>query len=268
MPQSVAPPDRQRRKSRNRRIVIGFFVFIGLIVVLESPLTRIRQIDVRGNTTIPDKRVISDSDLHSGQSLWQVKPGQIASRIASKEPMVQSTLISTDWLQGTVHIVIKERHVVAVYESSGKFYELLNNGLVYKEMQPTNGLPFPVVTAGNHTPVVGKIISSDVAKICAQLAKISPQSIANVSEFDVLTDGTVSLFLDNGFVVVSDASGLVGTVNAMQSAVKYFIDKGYKPGTIDLSGPPPYRYTPFQSQAGTGTAQNGTSSNQIGGVKG
>lgn len=257
MPQiTITPEERQRRKARNRKIVIGFFVFIGLVVGLESPLTRVRHIEVTGNSTIVSREIVSDTDIHTGESLWQVNSAHAAAKVTSMEPMVQSVSIKTSWLQGTIHVAVRERDVVAIYETSGDFYELLNNGVVYAAIKPTNGLPFPVITSAQKQVTTGQAVSPEVAEICKQLPKISAAELVNVSEFHANGDGTVSLYLDNRFVVTCDISGLVGGMNAMRDAVSYFVQKGYKPGTIDLSGSPPYRYTPYSS---SGTATGGKS---------
>lgn len=248
MPQTAqTSEDREHRKSRNRKIVMSFFLFIGCIVLLESPLGRIRKIEVSGNTTIPATRLISDSGVYTGQALWQIAPRRVRSRIAGNEPMVKTTVVSINWIRGSVHLHITERHVVAVLENNGTFYSLLGNGVVYHTVQASKGLSFPVVTATNGKLAEGHPFNASVSAICSQLSQISPQLLNSVSEFHANGDGTISMYLDNGFVVVCDASGLKGAVNAMQSTVSYFVSKGYKPGTIDLSGLPPYRYTPLQS---------------------
>ncbi|WP_067620851.1 cell division protein FtsQ/DivIB [Alicyclobacillus acidiphilus] len=257
MPQATLTPEaRERRKSRNRKIVMGFFVFIGLIVLLESPLARVRRVAVSGNTTIQSSVLVSASGLRSGQSLWQVNPNYTSRRIVNAVPMVQSSNVHTDWLNGTVYIQVQERHVVAIYEVSGKFYELLNNGYVYDEITPNQGFSFPVITGAKPAVQVHEIVSPDVAQVCRQLAKMNAEYLAEVSEFHVNGDGTVSIYLDNGFVVDADISTLLGAMNAMTTAVNYFVQKGYKPGTVDLTGQPPYRYTPFSANSTQASADD------------
>lgn len=258
MPQlAISPQERRRRKSRNRKILIGFFVFIGVVVILESPLARVRHIQVSGNRTIPETRIISESGVHLGDSLWQVNASHVSRSVTGSEPMVQSVRVTTNWLQGTIHVDVLERQIVALYETSGKFYNLLNDGVVYQSSGVMNGLPFPVITGETASVKNGQPINPDVTSICGQLQKISAQIENSVSEFHVNGDGTVSMYLDNGFVVLADAKGLVGAMNAMNTAVNYFIQKGYKPGTIDLSGLPPYQYTPFSSAQQGNAAKGG-----------
>lgn len=260
MPQgSVTPEQRAARKSRNRKILMGFFVFIGLIVLLESPLARIRKMDVSGNTSVSQSALIAASGLRLGQSLWQVKPSQVNRKIASTIPIVQSSTVQTDWMSGTVSIQVHERDVVAVYEVDGKFYQLLNNGYAFNEVSPGQGFSFPVITGAQSTVQLHEIVSPDVASVCKQIDRIDAGTLSTISEFHVNGDGTISIYLDNGFVVLAETSSLVGATNAMTQAVNYFAQQGYKPGTVDLTGQPPYRYTPFAT-SNSSSSSNSTNS--------
>ncbi|GMA58795.1 hypothetical protein GCM10025858_37150 [Alicyclobacillus sacchari] len=109
------------------------------------------------------------------------------------------------------------------------------------------------------------MISSNVSTVCRQLAKVPSGELTDVSEFHINGDGTISMYLDNGFVVLADSDSLAGAVNAMQSVVHYFVQKGYKPGTVDLTGQPPYRYTPFANAQASGGAQGASGQQSAGG---
>ncbi|GLV14573.1 hypothetical protein Heshes_22570 [Alicyclobacillus hesperidum] len=263
---------RDRRKARNRKIVVGFFVFIGLIVALESPLARVRQIAVKGNTTIAQADVVANSGVELGESLWQVNTKQAAARIERRLPMVQSAAVTVDWLHGSVSLSLRERQVVAVYAEAGSFYELLNNGYVFAAEPSSAGLPYPLVSGPDEHVQVHAMMNGDVSTVCRQLAKVPAGELTDVSEFHINGDGTISMYLDNGFVVLADADSLAGAVNAMQSVVHYFVQKGYKPGTVDLTGQPPYRYTPLApvtngSQPTSSSQQNaGTGGNGVAGA--
>ena len=63
--------DRERRRSRNRKLALGFFLFVGVVVVLESPLARVRHLAVTGNRTVPAGAILADLPIRVGASLWQ-----------------------------------------------------------------------------------------------------------------------------------------------------------------------------------------------------
>lgn len=241
---------RLRRKSRNRKIVIGFFVFIGLIVLLESPLTRVRGFSVSGNRALPSSQLIADTNLRTGMSLWQISQGRIQTELVEREPLVQGVKVHIDWLHGVVQLNITEKHVVALYEVGAKFYELLNDGVVYGAASVTNGFAFPIVTTNDQAPaVLGRVVNTDVGTVCEQIEAANQDLLSNVSEIHVNGDGTVSVYLDDGFAALCQTAQLKSALPSILSAVQYFSGKGYKPGLIDLTGAPPYRYTPFSRQS-------------------
>ncbi len=245
-----------RRKSRNRKVLLGFFLFLGVVVVLESPLTRVRSIEVSGNRTILESKLIQDADVHTGQSLWQINQGSIAQKIMDKDPMVESVSVHTDAMRGIVSLEITEKHIIAIYEVAGKFYNLLNDGTAYQEIAANNGFSFPLVTAvGGSTPKIGQVVSSDVGEVCNQLEQLNHANLSTISEIHIVNSENVDVYLDNGFVATCLEKQLDAALPSISDAVHYFSSKGYAPGMIDLTGPPPYRYTPF-SATGVNQTQN------------
>jgi cell division protein FtsQ len=251
---SLQHVDKQVRKSKSRRLIIGFFVLIGCIVILESPLTRVRSIRVTGNRSIPSSQILNESSLLKGMSLWQVSGQAVEERIKAVEPLVESVVTSTDYLHGVVTVRIIEKRVVAVYVESGKSYLLLNDGVVYTETSSSGGFTWPIVTADvdKATKIGEGVANPYVGTLCRQLARISPSFISNLSELHVDKFGVVSLYLNNGFEVQCRASDFQTTVPDIDSVIHYFSGKGYAPGLIDMTGQPPYRYTPFQDLNGQG----------------
>ncbi|WP_304458357.1 cell division protein FtsQ/DivIB [Alicyclobacillus sendaiensis] len=247
MPRQETTQERERRKARNRRIVVSFFAFIGLVAVLESPLARVRHIEVSGNTTVPMAQIVASSGIAYGESLWEVNRKRAASDIVAKVPMVDHAAISVSWPSGTVSIRVHERDVVAVYADPSGFYELMSNGYVYQKIPSAMGLPYPIVTAQDSKLSVHGMAPAAVSSVCRQLASVPASELIGVSEIHVNGDGTVTLYLDNDFEVLADVADLRGSVAAIQPTIRYFVGKGYRPGLIDLTGSPPYRYTPFAS---------------------
>jgi cell division protein FtsQ len=240
------PEQISRRKARNRIVVFGFFMFLGIVIILESPLTRVRSVVVSGNRTILETKLIQDANLHSGQSLWQINQGAVAQKIMAKEPLVQSVSLHTDMMRGIVSLQITEKHIIAIYEAAGKFYNLLNDGTAYQEIGATNGFSFPLVTTANgQVPTVGQIVNKDVGQVCTQLGELSQENLSTLSEIHVVAAGNVEIYLDNGFVATCPGQQLAAALPSIHDAVGYFSSRGYRPGMIDLTGPPPYRYTPF-----------------------
>lgn len=256
--QSIRKIETASKKRRNRRLVIAFFVFLGVVIFLESPLTRVRTTVVVGNKSIPEAKLVKESRIHSGMSLWQVNQLAVQSAITSKEPLVESVHVKTDYLHGVVTLSIKQKSVVAIFENGGHFYRLLSDGTVYDQVAPNAGAQWPIVTADNSASVaVGKRPDNPfVSGLCQELQKMSPSIENNISEFHIDSYGVLSMYLSDGFVAKCKVEDAPKILPSITEAIQYFAGKGYSPGTIDMTGQPPYRYTPFAQT--TTVAQGGT----------
>lgn len=237
----------QRKKRRNRALIATFFLFIGAVVLLESPLTRVRVFQVTGNTSIPASKILKSAKLHKGMSLWQVNGAAVSANVSRENTLVQSVTVHTDLLSGIVTLQVSEKHVVALYEANGTFYRVLDDGDIYGTVTPADGFAWPIVTTSRQVKVTdGQAIpTTGWSALMRQLGKTSPVFLANVSQVELDTYGLVTLYFSDGFAARCQATQLTGKVPAIQSAVAYFTGKGARPGLIDVSTGPPYEYTPF-----------------------
>lgn len=245
---------RQSRKRRNRAIAAAFFIFVALIITLESPITRIRHIQVNGNGSIPAGQVLKDAAISNGMSLWQVSQANINHRVKAHQPLVQSVAVTTDFLRGVVDLTIHQKQVVALLVVSGKFYPLLNDGDVYLAASEGHGFTWPIVTSTQIQSVEDGRPTKDpnVAVLCGQLGNISASILAQVSELHLDALGTVTVYLNSGFEIRAKVENLRNQMEVGMTAVNYFVAKGYAPGIIDVTGQPPYQYTPLQGKGGKG----------------
>lgn len=238
---------------------------------MESPLARVRTIVVSGNATVPSQRILSDAGIGKGLSLWQVSPARIRRAVVAKEPVVDTVQVDVDYWHGKVALAVRERPVVAVYESGGRFYRLLADGVVYGELDAAEGFRWPVVSADPvASPEVGagamdRVQSGKppanpyVPAVCRQLQEIPMSILQDVSEIHLDRFGIASLYLGNHFVVQCRVEDLSNRIRDAQSAIQYFSGRGYPPGVIDMTGVPPYRYAPLgNSAAGPAPPKEGT----------
>ncbi|MCF8564464.1 FtsQ-type POTRA domain-containing protein [Alicyclobacillus tolerans] len=252
-PNPASDRDRERRRSRNRKLVLGFFLMIGMVVVLESPLARVRSIDVQGNVSIPAANILSDLPIRKGASLWQVNSKQIVASILAKQPLIQGVNVQTSWFNGTLTLKVHEKHVVAVYEQQGTLYRLLNDGVVYDKIPAQQGFLWPIVTGTGTTPVkIGQAIPNvSIQNLCKQLQRVSSKLTADISEIQVGAFGEATMYLNSGYVAQCSVDQVSTVLPKLYQAVQYFSSKGYAPGIIDMTGQPPYRYTPLTKGSAT-----------------
>lgn len=242
-------PTGSHRRIRGRYLILAFFLLIGLIVLLESPLTRVRSLSVTGNWSIPASRLLSESGVTRGLNLWQVSQPQVQYNVMSHEPLVQSVAVHTDYLHGTVNIAITQKQIVAVYVHQGQYVRLLSDGTAYDTTTATAGFHWPIVTDDSTRPVkLGQLIANqDVVSLCRVLSRMSLGDLSAVSELHLSDLGVVTLYLDNRFEAQCMVADLKQRLPDVFTAAQYFVNKGYSPGLIDMTGDPPYRYTPFQT---------------------
>ncbi|GGI97252.1 hypothetical protein GCM10010885_03530 [Alicyclobacillus cellulosilyticus] len=250
--------DRHRRRRRQRRLVISFFLFIALVVFLESPLTRIRHLVVSGNRDVPADRVVRASGLRPGMSLWQVNGSAVSAQIAAALPLVERVQVTVRPLRGEVDLRVEEKHVVAIARQGGRYFRVLNDGTVYDEITPEDGFRWPVLTvAGLASVTPGRTLGDgDAVSVCRQLARLHEADVSRVSEIDIDRFGVATIYLIDGFAGQVAARQLAARFSTLLAAVSYFAQHGYRPGVVDLTGQPPYRYTPFRP-SGTGGVGGG-----------
>lgn len=245
----------KRGRSWGTGVVIAFFLFVAAVVFLESPITRLRSVKVTGNHSIPAQALILASGLKSGMSLWQVKSSRVAQNIEKAQPLVQSVSVSTDVWAGSVTLTVQEKAVVAVYADGGHYYNLLNDGQVYGEIQTTNGINKPIVVLPAQSAVAtGWIPNPLLPGLSQQLQKIPDNLLAHISQISVDPYDTATLYLNDQFVVHCPVDKLATLLPQGLNAIAYFLKQGYQPGSVDMSSGPPYRYTPFSAQTSAGGA--------------
>ncbi|MCL6637761.1 MAG: FtsQ-type POTRA domain-containing protein [Alicyclobacillus sp.] len=263
---STTTPALQAAPGRGRRTrvwVTAFFLLIGLVVVLESPITRVRALAVAGNVSLPAQQILAASGLHTGLSLWQVNPGAVQQAVMQQLPLVQAVEVHTDLRSGTVTLTVHERRIVAVLApgtAGGTWYNLLDNGVVYNMAVPSSGFVHPVVSTDG-TPSVhpGDVPSPEVASVCQALAQFAGDGAPWISEIHVDRYGTATVYMTNGFAAQCNADQLQARLLQLRQAVQYFLSQGYAPGLVDMTGQPPFRYTPYPVQAGQASSGSSVS---------
>ncbi|MCL6515381.1 FtsQ-type POTRA domain-containing protein [Alicyclobacillus sp.] len=240
------------KRRAGRLLVLGFFVFVAAVVFLESPLTRIRSVAVDGNRMTPAASILSASGLAPGMSVWKVNGRAVENAIVKALPLIESVDVRTDYLGGRVTLSVHEKHVVAVLAAGGRFYDLLQDGMVFRVSPETSGFVHPIVTADGVTSAApGQVPANPyIPALCRALSTgVAPTGL---SEIHLDRYGTASVYLANGFVAQCPADELGTRLNAVEQAIAYFQSRGYAPGLIDMTGDPPYRYTPFPAGEGSG----------------
>lgn len=120
---------KQRRQKANRRLIFYlslFFLLIGFIVYLQSPLSHIKTIEISGNNIVNDEEIIKLSGLNEDTNIWKIKMGDIEDLI-SENPFVKSVEVHRN-LPSTLSVDIVEYKIVGYVFKNDSFQPLLDSG--------------------------------------------------------------------------------------------------------------------------------------------
>lgn len=118
-----------RRKKTNRRLVFYlsiFFVLISIIIYLQSPLSNVKDIKVKGNTIVSDKTIIEITKINNDTNIWTINSNKLNEKI-EKSPIIKSVNIKRK-LPSTILIDVSEYKVVGYVKTKNDYSAILENG--------------------------------------------------------------------------------------------------------------------------------------------
>ncbi len=217
---AIDPRIRQRReqieRSRTQKRLRWLAVFAGVAVLvaggvflLHTPPFEAKIITITGdhpNTTTQAIEAAAGVTHHP--PLISVDPGPVAARVETL-PFIASAQVTRHW-PDAVTIAVTERIPVATMSGPSTQWSTLDgNGRTLAVTPARPALPVLVVTAKE--PVAPAPVGADMASAAdpgLMVARtLPPAFVAQVDSITVAADGTVSLALTSGLVV------LLGTVN-------------------------------------------------------
>ena len=84
-----------RKRKANRRLILLlslFFILIGCVLYFLSPLSHVKNVEVKGNRYLSDEQIIKLSDINKDQSIWKIDTGQAAAHL-KENPEIKSVSI-------------------------------------------------------------------------------------------------------------------------------------------------------------------------------
>lgn len=125
----------QRRKKANRTLLsylLLFFFLIALIIYLQSPLSNIKKIEVKGNHVISDEEIIAYSDLSIGTNLWRINKKEISKQV-QKHPIIDKVTVERKFPQ-TLQLNISEKKIIGYMKKKDEYLPVLDDGVVVNEI--------------------------------------------------------------------------------------------------------------------------------------
>lgn len=238
----------QRRRKANRRLILLLSLFFSLILIVayvQSPLSHVKDIIVKGNEFYSSNEIIEKTGLSNKTNIWKVKKQAISAKLESL-PEIKKATVKINGLN-SIEIQISEYKKLA-YLQTGSFYSpVLENGAILKNRKtgiiPINApilISFKEGTALTQLLREMKKLPSDVLNSISEI-KFTPNNIDPLH---------ISLYMNDGFEVSAAITGFSGKMSHYPSIISQLNPN--KKGIIDLEVGSYFKaYVPAQKGVGT-----------------
>ncbi|APU71607.1 cell division protein FtsQ/DivIB [Companilactobacillus crustorum] len=216
---------RRIKISKNGLIFIIVFIIV-LIAYFGSPLSKVRDINVKGVNDLGAQQVINATKIDENSTLLDVllHHGSISKKTAKKLPSIKSVTFRTYNLRDLV-INVKEYPTLGYINKDGGYYRIIDNGRVLNQK-----LNSPI---GNY-PIYSNFNSGRLREIANIYADLPSNVQTNVSEFynspTKLNPYRIKIDMNDGNKVIAD-------MRTVKTKLKYYPGMAAqmkKKGVIDL----------------------------------
>lgn len=229
----------QRKQKANRRFIIYitlFFLLILIVIYLNSPLSLIGSISVKGNHYVSTKEILTTSKISRSTHIWDVHSSQLQNHIKTI-PAISSVHMKRVFPNKLI-ITVHEYRRIAYLKNEKGYVPILENGSFLPNLQkgsiPINA---PILVHWQK----GKVLNQFAKK----LSECKPEILTQISEFDYTPikddDQAITLYMNDGNKVLAD-------INNFDKKIVYYpeilasLNKGDK-GIVDMRIG--MRFTPY-----------------------
>ncbi|GIM47143.1 hypothetical protein DNHGIG_26920 [Collibacillus ludicampi] len=248
--QPSTPPKRSKWKAVV--LVMLFFLIVLTVLFIQSPFSKVRSIEVVGTDDLKPERILADSGLSKGMSIWKIRPSAVSESILEKNPIVNKADISLNIWSGKVIIALSEKKVVGLFLYKGKFYRLLSDGIVFDE-SATDFPDIPILTTSKNLVITPgqKIGSPEFLMIADQLAKVDDTILKQISEVHQ-TNGDFwyswVIYTKDKYEIRLDGKNLQGALETYVKFRQQLNESGKPPGIINFWGDKSW-YDPYSGDS-------------------
>ncbi|KAA0548023.1 cell division protein FtsQ/DivIB [Bacillus sp. BGMRC 2118] len=207
----------QRRQKANRRLIFYvsiFFLLIIGILYLQSPLSHVNHVEVRGNVHVHSEEIVSLSDITNQTSFWNLDNDLIKDKIMKNE-QIKSVTIERK-LPNSVEIVVSEMKRVAYAINEGKYFPILENGNVLKSSESTS-FPSDAPILMDWKP------GEELQEMASELSKLTPAIVNSISEIHHTPEDAdslhITLFMNDGREVSATITDFAQKMSAYPAIV-------------------------------------------------
>ncbi|KEO83177.1 cell division protein FtsQ/DivIB [Tumebacillus flagellatus] len=200
---SKTPKPTQKRRP-NWKALLFIVVFFLLIVVagfLQSPLSAVNTIDVKGNHEIRYDEIVRASGITKGMSFWRISSKKSADAILKAYPVIKTADIQVSWT-GNVVIAVAEKAVSGTLVAKDGFYSILQDGTVLeKAAKPDDSMP--LITMETLPALKPGVVVQDanLQALAKQIPEVERSTLDQISEVRIPAKGPWQVFMRDKFEV-------------------------------------------------------------------
>lgn len=211
-----------RKKKANRRLIVYLtilFLLIATVVYLQSPLSDVREVVVKGQQHVSEEEIKEISKITNETNIWQVESDKIKKRLESHNEITFADVNRK--FPSTVQIEVEEAERIGYVKENGEFRPILENGTELKSTSPLPGGDAPIL-AGFNKPTYLKEMSQELKEL--------PDSVSSlISEihWEPKEDNPyqIRLYMTDGYQVLASIRTFSSKMPAYPSIVSQ-LDKG------------------------------------------
>lgn len=214
----------QRKQKANRRLItfiLLFFTMMLIIIYLQTPISKVSTVEIKGNKNVSKDQIISLSSIHKGQTeFWSLSKQKAAEKIEQNK-LIKKAEISKQ-LPNKIAISIEEYKSIAFLQKHNVYYSVLENGTVLpEEVTPTDIGP----TLNNWEE------DEKLVQMAKQLNKLSDSVKKSISEINYTPQKSnpwlIRLYMNDGYIVTASLKTFGQKMNSYPAIIKE-LPKGEK----------------------------------------
>jgi len=220
----------QRRKKANRRLIfllLLFFLLIICIIYFQSPLSRVKTIEVTGNRLFHDEEIKKLSGITNDDNIWKIDKENVEKKInASSEVKDSKVSIS---LPNTIVIQVKEHKRLTYLAKGTSYIPIIESGKMLKDSSTEE-------TPSDAPIIVGFKEGKALNKMVEELEKLPKEVYNTISEIHYTPKKSdsfhINAFMNDGFEVSASLDTFAEKMEHYPSIISQLDSK--QKGIIDL----------------------------------
>ncbi len=221
----------ERRKKANRRLVFYltvFFILIGIIVYLQSPLSQVKEVIVEENEHLSDEEIIKQSTIDSSDNFWGVNLSEIEKKVQNHE-QIKEVEISRKF-PTSLKIIVSEHKHVGYIKKDKQYVPILENGKRMASVSMSNlKADAPLLT--NFTD------EKLLIQFAEELGKLSNHVKVLISQVTWIPSDSnkykIILYMNDGFEVEASIRNFANSLSSYPSIASQLDEE--EPGRIKIN---------------------------------